>query len=85
MAMTATYQISQPEPFDFANPEEWPKWVRRFKRFRQASGLTDKSEEAQLNASIYCMGDCADDILGSFKLFVEDEMKYQVVKDKFEM
>jgi len=30
VAMTATYQISQPEPFDFASPEEWPKWLRRF-------------------------------------------------------
>ena len=60
--MTATYQISQPEPFDFASPEEWPKWLRRFERFRQASGLTDKSEEAQVNTLIYCMGDRADDI-----------------------
>ena len=82
--MTATYQISQPEPFDFASPEEWPKWLRRFERFRQASGLTDKSEEAQVNTLIYCMGDRADDILRSFKLSAEDAKKYQVVKDKFE-
>jgi len=42
--MAATYQISQSESFDFTNPEEWPKWLRRFERFRQASGLTEKSE-----------------------------------------
>ena len=82
--MTATYQISQPEPFDFASPEEWPKWLRRFERFRQASGLTDKSEEAQVNTLIYCKGDRADDILRSFKLSAEDAKKYQVVKDEFE-
>jgi len=29
------------------SPEEWPKWLRRFERFRQASGLKEKSEEAQ--------------------------------------
>ena len=61
--MAATYQVSQPEPFNFANPEEWPKWLRRFERFRQASGLAEKSEEAQVNTLIYCMGDEADDIL----------------------
>ena len=82
--MAATYQISQPESFNFASPDEWPKWLRRFERFRQASGLTEKSEEAQVNTLIYCMGDRADDILRSFKLPEEDTKKYKVVKDKFE-
>ena len=83
MAIAASYQISQPESFDFANPEEWPKWLWRFERFRQASGLTEKSEEAQVNTLMYCMGDRADDILRSFKLSEEDSKKYEVVKNKF--
>ena len=82
--MAATYQVSPPEPFNFANPEEWPKWLRRFERFRQASGLVEKSEEAQVNTLIYCMGDEADDILRSFKLSEEDSKKYSTVKAKFE-
>ena len=45
----ASYQISAPERFDCANSEEWPRWIRRFERFRTASGLTDKSEESQVN------------------------------------
>ena len=82
--MAATYQVSQPEPFDFANPEVWPKWLRRFERFRQASGLTEKSEEVQVNTLIYCMGDAADDILRSFKLTEADSKVYETVKEKFE-
>ena len=84
MVMAATYQVSQPEPFDFSNPEEWPRWLRRFERFRQASGLTEKSEEAQVNTLIYCMGDKAEDILHSFKLSAEDAKKFDTVKDKFQ-
>ena len=81
MVMAATYQV---EPFDFSNPEEWPRWLRRFERFSQASGLTEKSEEAQVNTLIYCMGDKAEDILHSFKLSAEDAKKFDTVKDKFQ-
>ena len=83
MAMGATYQVSQPEPFNFSNPDEWPKWLRSFERFRQASGLTEKSDEVQVNPLLYCMGDQADDILRSFALSEEDAKNYTVVKDKF--
>ena len=34
----AQLQLTPPEPFDFKSPEEWPKWKRRFDRFRIASG-----------------------------------------------
>ena len=50
-----------------AKLEEWPKWSRRFERFRQASGLAKEEEESQINTLIYAMGDQADDILNSFK------------------
>lgn len=41
-------QLSPSEPFDFKSPEEWPKWKRRFDRFRTASGLGRESEERQV-------------------------------------
>ena len=82
--MAASYQVSQPELFDFTKPEEWPKWLRRFERFRQASGLVEKTEEVQVNTLLYCMGDQADDIFRSFKLSDEDAKKYSEVKSKFE-
>ena len=80
----ATYQITPPESFAFNRLEEWPKWIRRFERFRQASGLDTKGEESQINALIYTMGNHADDILCSFGLNEEDAKKYDVVKGKFD-
>ena len=80
----ATFQVSAPENFNFAHPDDWPKWIRRFERYRLASGLSSKSEEMQVNALIYYMGDQADDILLSFGLSDEDKKKYNTVKGKFE-
>ena len=68
------------EKFNF----NWPKWIRRFERFRQASGIASKSEESQVNTLVYSMGDKADDILQSFNLTEADQKKYSTVKDKFE-
>ena len=80
----ATYQISPPEKFNFHQPDDWSKWIRRFERFRQASGLASKSEESQVNSLVYCMGNEADDILSSFGLTNEDSKKYTTVKERFE-
>jgi len=82
--MATSFQISTPESFSFTNPELWPKWIRRFERYRLASGLSNKSAEVQVNALIYHMGDLADDILTSFGLSDDDKKKYDVVKAKFE-
>jgi hypothetical protein len=82
--MAASYRIPAVEKFDFAKPEEWPRWIRRFERFRQASDLATKSEEAQISTLVYSMGDKAEDILTSFNL-KDDELKvYATVKGKFE-
>ena len=82
--MAATFQVTAPEPFNFSRPEEWEKWIRRFERFRKASGLEEKGEEAQVNTLIYSMGDEADDILRSFSLSVEEQKSYATVKAKFD-
>lgn len=83
-SLVATFQVSTPEPFCFARPEEWPKWIRRFERFRVASGLVSRGEEAQVNTLIYAMGDQADDILRSFTLSEEDRKNYTAVKGMFD-
>ena len=49
---TMTYQVSPPEPFNFKHPQEWPKWIRHFERFRIAAGLDKKPEEVQINTLI---------------------------------
>ncbi len=72
----ATYQIPPVEPFDFSKPEEWPKWIRRFERFRVASELSGE------NTLVYSMGDKSDDILQAFNLSAEDAKNYATVKGK---
>ena len=51
VAAMATFQVTAPESFDIRYPENWPKWIRRFERFRQASGLAIKSKENQVTHS----------------------------------
>ena len=79
-----SFRVQLPEKFDFSRQEEWPKWSRRFERFRQASGLAKEEEESQINALIYAMGDQADDILTSFKLSTSQQKQYHTVKTKFD-
>ena len=59
----ASYQIPTMEQFNFTQPEEWPQWIRRFERFCQASGITNKAEDKQVNTLIYTMVAKANDIL----------------------
>ena len=80
----ATFQVATPSPFNFAKPEEWPKWLKRFERFCQASELCKKSEESQVNTLLYSMGEKADDILQSFCLSEEELKKYETVVAKFQ-
>lgn len=72
-----------PENFDFANTDQWPGWIRRFERFRTASGLENQPGESQVSTLIYSMGDFADDIFESFKLTDDQKKDYAVVKEKF--
>ena len=79
-----SYQIAPPSEMDFSKPEEWAKWIRRFERFRQASGLSTKAETDQVNTLVYSMGDEADDILQSLSLNDEDSATFNGVKAKFD-
>ncbi len=81
----AAFQISPPSSFDFTKPEEWPRWVRRFDRFRISSGLDEQPAENQVNTLIYTMGDQADDILSTWSDMTDDHKKdYGKVKARFE-
>ncbi|UYV67535.1 K02A2.6-like [Cordylochernes scorpioides] len=63
---------------------DWPKWIRRFERFRQASGLINNPENEQVNMLVYCMGDNADDILLSCKIASDQLENYDKVIECFE-
>ena len=73
----ASFHISLPESFNFTQ-DKWPKWVS------QGSRLKSKSEEHQVNALSYIMGDKADDILCSFGLSQGEKKVYNTVRAKFD-
>src|SRR5277367_1759211 len=80
---TVTYQARPPPEFDFTSPSEWPKWTRRWERFRITSRLETDSDRQQVNSLIYHMGDTAEDILLSFQLTEAQAEDYVVVVKKF--
>jgi len=80
--------LSMPLPDTFApnsmtQHEEWPKWIRRFERYRIATGLEKKPHPEQVSTLLYAMGECADDILATFSDIREDTSTYDEVRDKF--
>ncbi|UYV75047.1 K02A2.6-like [Cordylochernes scorpioides] len=82
--MSQNYNCVAPEPFNFSNPGDWPKWIRRFEHFRQARGLINNPENEQVNMLVYCMGDNADDILLSCKIASDQLENYNKVIECFE-
>ena len=80
-----TSTIVPPEQFNFAKPEDSPNWIRRYSRYRIASGLDKKDDSIQVNLLLYTMGDEADDIMTSF-IFdsPDDNVKYDKVKEKID-
>ena len=77
--------VEPPSAFDFKKPEEWPKYIRRFERYRIASQLDKKSQEMQINVLMYIMEDEADDIFKSFTFTdVGDDKKYEKVREQFD-
>ena len=59
----ASIRLDTPDHFDFAKPDNWPRWKKRFEHYRAASGLDKESEERQVSTLLYCLGEAADDVL----------------------
>ena len=83
LSKMATFQVTSPEHFNFMRVEDFQKWINRFERFKIASGLSEKSQEQQVNTLIYCMGREADNILHSFNLTNVQQKESETVKNKF--
>ena len=79
----ASFNVSPPDKFSF-KPNDWPKWITRFERFRMASELDKKPEETQVATLIYSMGDDADDIFSALQMTADERKKYDNVKSKLE-
>ena len=74
------FQISPPEPFTDKKQEDWDRWIRRFERYRVASGLAEKDDKMQVNRLLYLVGEKGENVLASFGLSEEDASKYDVVR-----
>ena len=69
------HNLPIPDKFEGANlPNQadlWPKWLKRFERYRSASGLSRQPEQDQINTLMYSMGNSGDDILAT--LAIDDQ------------
>lgn len=77
-------QLHAPEPFNFKNPDDWPRWKRRFEQYHSASGLAKEDDARQANTLLYCMGEEADDVLTSTGISSDARQKYKSVMSKFD-
>ena len=81
---TASVSALPIEPFKFAHAEEWPKWIKRFERFRTVTGLNEKSETLQIDALVFYMGEQAEDVITSLGLSETDKVSYKAVIKAFD-
>ncbi|KAF7659392.1 hypothetical protein LDENG_00298770 [Lucifuga dentata] len=78
------FQVTPPPKFDLTKPEEWPKWIRHFEKFRIASGLELQPEETQVNTLIYTMGDKVEDVIILLRLSAQEASEYNTLKAKLD-
>ena len=80
----AHLRLEPPAPFNFRNPDDWPRWKRRFEQFRIASALADDSDSKQVNTLLYCLGEEAESVLLSTNLTAEERAVYNTVIKKLD-
>ena len=69
--LMAQIHFQPPDPLDFKNPEDWPRWKQRFEQFRVASGLVDQDAKKQVSTLLYCLGEQAETVLASTNITEE--------------
>ena len=80
----AEIRLQPPAPFNFRDPDDWPRWQRRFEQFRVASGLAGQSAAQQISTLLYCMGEEAEAVLASTKATDDDRKDYKLVLKKLD-
>ncbi|XP_075535208.1 uncharacterized protein LOC142570752 [Dermacentor variabilis] len=81
-ATPPTAAIPPPTPFNFDRTSEWPQWIMSFDDYRYASGLNDRTEEAQVRTLLYTMVRQARKIFQTFGLTEEESRSYETVAPK---
>ncbi|KAL3192642.1 hypothetical protein MRX96_058863 [Rhipicephalus microplus] len=72
------FAVPSPPAFDFDRTSEWPSWIQLFDDYRFASGLNERSEEAQVRTLLYTMGRQAREIFSTFTLSEQQQKQYEV-------
>ena len=80
----AQIRLQPPDPFNFRNPDDWPRWKRRFQQFREASGLSEAAASKQTSTFLYCLGEEAEAVLSSTNATAEERADYDSVLAKFD-
>ena len=80
----AQLQLKTLESFNFGNPDDWPRWKRRFEQFRIASGLGTSTDIQQVSTLLYCIGEEAKTVLDSTGVTEEEWKQYATVLGKFD-
>ena len=76
--------IQPPDPFDFRNPDDWPRWRRRYQQFCEAYGLSDESASKQISTFLYCLGEEAESVLASMNATAEDRRDFDRTIARFD-
>ena len=79
----AQLTIQPPGQFDFKNPDDWPRWKRRFEQFRIASGIANDSNAKQISTLLYCLRKEAEAIFTSTNATEDERKNYAKVVEKF--
>ena len=79
----ANVRLQPHDPFNFRNPDEWPRWKQWFEQFRSASGLTAEDDLRQVSTLLYHLGAEVDDVLTSTNVSADDRKVYNSVVAKF--
>ena len=75
-------RLQPPEPFNFRNPDDWPRWRNRFQQFRDASGLSTETASKQVSTFLYSLGEEAESVLASTGITPDDRKDYSKVLEK---
>ena len=84
-AIYPSLSVRPPKSFDFSQFEEWPRWVKRFERYRVISGLSKQEGASHVNALLYALGGESEYIFTSFTFDDSANQKnYDPFKEKFD-
>ena len=78
----AQLRLQPPELFNFQNPDDWPRWKRRFEKFRVAYRLIAIDPSKQINTLLYCIGEEAEAVLISTSKTEDERTVYDTVTAK---